>query len=109
MWKAIKNIDFIYPLHYTYNVSEKTRYEGGLKGRFLCGKNALKADTLIMGIVDNHYGNDISQPSEKIWETFLFNGAHVRSSEKLEVKKLNSEVLLERGILSQVIKEYNSL
>lgn len=32
-----------------------------------------KVDTLIMGRADNYFGNDIPQPSEKVWEPFLVN------------------------------------
>ena len=41
----------------------------------LYGKNGQKADTLIMGRADDYFGDDIPQPSEKIWLPFLRSGS----------------------------------
>ncbi len=41
----------------------------------LYDKNGRKADTLIMGQADEYFGDDIPQPSEKIWKPFLCNGS----------------------------------
>ena len=41
----------------------------------LYDKNGKKADTLIMGRADEYFGDDIPQPSEKIWKPFLCNGS----------------------------------
>ena len=37
--------------------------------------NGQKADTLIMGRADDYFGDDIPQPSEKIWKSFLNSGS----------------------------------
>ena len=37
--------------------------------------NGQKADTLIMGRADDYFGDDIPQPSENIWKSFLNSGS----------------------------------
>ena len=41
----------------------------------LYDKSGKKADTLAIGRADDYFGDDIPQPSEKIWKPFLSNGS----------------------------------
>ena len=41
----------------------------------LYDKSGKKADTLAIGRADDYFGDDIPQPSEKVWKTFLSNGS----------------------------------
>lgn len=61
----------------------------------LYDESGKKADTLIMGRADDYFGDEIPQPSEKIWKPFLHNGS---TWEKLSEIRNGNYVFIEEGL-----------
>ncbi|MCR4796065.1 MAG: hypothetical protein K5898_13045 [Ruminococcus sp.] len=68
----------------------------------LYDKNGKKADTFTIGRADDYFGDDIPQPSEKIWKSFLSKDS---SWEQFTKICSSDEVFVEDGIskLAQII------